>query len=147
MNLKNQRRVAAEILDIGKNRVWFDPDSLDRVDESLTREDLKGCIKDGIIRKRPEKGNSRGRLRHIKSQKKKGLRRGSGHRRGTANARASRKRSWISRIRALRGELTKMKEEREIDRSMYRKLYRQSKGNLFHSRRHLREHVERMKSY
>jgi ribosomal protein L19E len=38
-----------------------------------------------------------------------------------------------------------MKDDKEITVSEYRRYYRQAKGNLFNSRRHLRELVGRMK--
>jgi ribosomal protein L19E len=41
----------------------------------------------------------------------------------------------------LRDELKTLRTAKKIDDSTYRKFYRQIKGNLFHSRRHLREHL------
>lgn len=144
MNLRNQRRLAAEILKAGATRVVFNKERLEDAGEAITREDIRLLIKNGVISVKPLKGNSRGRIREKAAQKKKGRGRGHGSRKGTKNARTPSKKAWVNKIRALRDELRKMKEEKKIDESMYRKLYRQSKGNLFHSRRHVREHVERM---
>ncbi|MGC9005838.1 MAG: 50S ribosomal protein L19e [Candidatus Micrarchaeia archaeon] len=40
------------------NRVRIKPDSLGKVKEALTREDVKALIKDGIVYKVPPKGNA-----------------------------------------------------------------------------------------
>ncbi len=145
MNLRGQRRLAADVLDVGVNRVTFNPERLEDIDEALTREDIRALIKTGAIGKKPVKGVSRGRARAKAEQKRKGRRRGSGHREGSGNARDPSKRRWVNKIRAIRDELRKMRENGDITVSEYRKLYRQAKGNLFQSRRHLREHVERMR--
>jgi large subunit ribosomal protein L19e len=52
----------------------------------------------------------------------------------------------MGKIRAIRDELKKMREGKEITPTEYRVLYVQAKGNLFQSRRHLREQIERMRS-
>ena len=39
-DLRNQRRMAAEILKCGENRVWMNPDRLDEVEDCITRRGL-----------------------------------------------------------------------------------------------------------
>jgi len=146
MNLRGQRRLAAEVMKIGANKVRFNEERLEDVSEALTREDIRALVKSGAITKKPERGVSRGRARERDKQKKKGRQRGKGKRGGTSKARTPKKRSWINKIRAVRDELKNMREKGEITVSEYRKLYRQAKGNLFQSRRHLREHVERTRN-
>lgn len=133
-------------MDVGVNRVQFNTERLNEIAEAITRDDIRALIKDESITKKPAKGNSRGRLRAILAQKKKGRRRGYGHRTGSKTARTPRKKTWISKIRAIRDELRKMKSAGQINEKQYRKLYRQAKGNMFHSRRHLRESIERARS-
>ncbi|OYT54230.1 MAG: 50S ribosomal protein L19e [Candidatus Altiarchaeales archaeon ex4484_2] len=144
MNLNSQKRMAAELLDVGVNRVKINPEAVDDVSTAITRDDIRFYINNKLITAEQEKGISKSRLKHKNTQKKKGKRKGYGHRRGTRNARNNTKREWIRKIRALRDELRKLKAEGGITRPEYRKLYSQAKGNLFHSRRHLREHIERM---
>ena len=144
MDLKGQKRLAADILGVGVNRIKIDPEMLEEVSKAITREDIKYHISTGAISAKPEKGISRGRLHKRMEQKKKGRRRGPGHRSGTRGARMGKKEAWMRKIRAIRNELKKMRENKEIDTSEYRKFYRQAKGNLFHSRRHLREYIARV---
>ena len=145
MNLEGQRRLAAKIMKAGKSRVKFDEERIEDVAGALTREDIRGLIKTGAITSKQKKGNSRWRIRFKNKQKSKGRARGYGHRKGKKAARTPSKRKWIDKIRALRDELRKMRDEKTIKGGQYRTLYRQIKGNLFSSRRHLRESVERMK--
>jgi large subunit ribosomal protein L19e len=143
MDLKSQKRLAAEVLDVGINRVRIDPEMQEDVSKAITREDIRGHISSGAISAIPKKGISKGRLHKRIAQKNKGRRTGHGHRSGSKGVRGGKKEAWMRKIRAIRDELKEMREKKEIDSSKYRKLYRQAKGNLFHSRRHLKEHVER----
>lgn len=145
MDLRSQRRIASEVLSVGENKVRFDPERLTEVSEAITRDDVRALVKQGVVSAKEAKGNSRGRLRKRISQKRKGRQSGHGKRKGTKDARTSKKERWMKTIRAVRDELRKLKTEGVIDGSAYRNLYLKAKGGLFHSRRHLREQVEKMK--
>ncbi|MHA1220378.1 MAG: 50S ribosomal protein L19e domain-containing protein, partial [Candidatus Heimdallarchaeota archaeon] len=43
-DLKTQRNIAADILGIGVNRVYIDPDAADDVQMALTRRDIRSLI-------------------------------------------------------------------------------------------------------
>ncbi len=137
--------MAAKVLNVGENKVKISPDSLDEVSQAITRDDIRHFINNGIITAAPEKGNSKARHALYAEQKKKGRHRGHGSRTGSKKARTQGKRSWIQKVRALRDELKNMKNSKTLGKISYRKLYRQVAGNMFHSRRHLREHIERQK--
>ena len=142
MDLKTQKRMAAEVMDIGKDRVWIDPDEQEKVDEAITRKDIRNLIEGGTIQKKDEKGTSKGRAKHIKKQKKKGRRKGQGSRKGKKGARKSDKKKWMEKIRAIRNRLKEMRDEGEITSDQYRKLYDMSKGGFFRDTKHLENHVE-----
>jgi large subunit ribosomal protein L19e len=145
MNLKSQKRIASKIMKAGKSRIRFNKEKLADISGALTKDDIRGLIKSEAIIKKPKKGNSRGRIRLKKTAKKKGRSKGPGRREGTSKARTPKKRRWINKIRAVRDELRKMKETGQITSSEYRSLYLKAKGNLFQSRRHLHEYVQRVK--
>ena len=133
MNLKNQRRLAASVLNVGVNRVWIDPEMADNVEAAITRQEIKKLINDGAIKAAPEKGLSRGRARAQAEKKKTGRRRGRGSRKGAKYSVVSRKTRWIGRIRAQRKKLRSLKERRIITVNTYRSLYRKAKGGEFRS--------------
>jgi len=142
MDLKNQRRLAAELLKCGVHRVWMDPDNLEEIEKAVTRRDIKNLIKQGIIKARKIKGNSRGRIRKRLMQKKKGRRRGHGSRKGKKTARMPKKRAWIIRIRAIRAYLRELRDKGLIDRKTYRLYYRRAKGGQFKDKAHVKLHLE-----
>lgn len=130
MSLRSQRRLAAEILKVGQNRVWIDPERIDDVEIAITREEIKKLIHEKAIRSRPEKGISRSRARVFHEKKKKGLRRGPGKR---SKSRVSRKEIWMRKIRALRRRLRELKEKRIITRNTYRQFYIMAGSGVFES--------------
>lgn len=132
-DLKSQRRLAAQILKIGQNRVWIDPGKTEDADTAITREEVRKLIHEGAIKSMPEKGVSRGRARLIRGKKRKGRRRGLGSRTGSPRARVSKKEAWMSRIRALRKRLRLLKNRKIIAENAYRKLYRMSSSGRFAS--------------
>jgi large subunit ribosomal protein L19e len=146
VNLAKQKRIAAEVLKVGKGRVWIDPEASESVAEAITREDIRGLITDGVIAAHQKRGVSKGRARFLAHQKALGRRRGHGSRKGTKGARISRKRRWIIKIRALRRRLHDLREEGMVDHTMYRKLYGKAKGGEFRSIAHLNDIVSELRS-
>ena len=49
-SLSNQKRLAAEVLGVGESRIWLDPDKVTDVANAITREDVRGLIKDGTVK-------------------------------------------------------------------------------------------------
>lgn len=142
MNLKPQKRMAADILKCGENRVYFDPYLIEDISLAITREDIRNLIKQGVIQKKYKQGisNYRKNLRH--ERKKKGRARGLGKRKGTKHARTPKKRAWIRRIRPIRRELKKLRDKKLITPANYRKLYKNAKGGMFNSVAQLNRYIK-----
>jgi large subunit ribosomal protein L19e len=138
VNLKLQRRLAAQILKCAPEKVLFNTDELTDVKESITKADIKGLIGLGVITIKNVKGSSRVRARKILVQKRKGLRKGHGSRKGTANARSKKKDEWICRIRKQRELLKSLKLRDKITNKIYNSLANKAKGGFFRSQRHLK---------
>ncbi|HDJ89437.1 MAG TPA: 50S ribosomal protein L19e [Thermoprotei archaeon] len=133
MSYRLVKRLAAEILGVGKTRIWIDMERLDKVSNVLSREDVRKLIKEGIIRKKPVNTPSRGRLR-----KRRGRRKGPGSRKGKI---IDEKKLWMQKVRAQRRYLKMLRNKKIISRKSYRKLYALVKGNMFRSIRHLRSYI------
>ncbi|MGI6009065.1 MAG: 50S ribosomal protein L19e [Methanomethylophilus sp.] len=140
-DLRNQKRLAAEILKCGVNRVWIDPTKEDDVAECITRSDIRTAIDSGAIKAKPKEGTSRGRIRHNEAQKAKGKKKGPGSHKGTLNARDPHKHKWVQTIRPIREELKQLRADGKISPSVYRLYYRRAKGGVYTSRRNLRQHM------
>ncbi|MDI9609906.1 MAG: 50S ribosomal protein L19e [Archaeoglobaceae archaeon] len=145
MDLRIQRRLAAELLTCGQNRVWFDPEALDEISTASTKQDLRELIEKGLIKKKAVKGVCRARINQMRLKKRKGRRSGHGSRKGKKTARMPRKRLWVIRIRAIRRRLRELKTSGQIDTRTYRMLYRKAKGGEFRSVAHLNAFIEEIK--
>lgn len=140
-DLANQKRLAAALLKVGGTRVWMDPEKLEDIATAITREDIRGLIEQGIVKRRPKVGISRGRARARDIKRAKGHRKGHGSRRGAAGARSPTKEQWMRKIRAQRKVLKEMREEKTIDAHNYRILYRKAKGGEFRNVAHLKSYI------
>lgn len=141
MSLKSQRRLAAEIMKIGENRVWIDPERIDYVEAAITREEIKKLIHEKVVKSLPEKGISRARARVFAEKRKKGLRRGPGGKSGPARSKITKKQAWMNRIRPVRRRLRELKDSRAITENVYRKMYDMSESGVFESKADLERYI------
>jgi large subunit ribosomal protein L19e len=129
-----QKRLASEIMKVGKSKVWIDPAKIKEAQSAITRADIKRLIQQGIIKKMPKKVKM--------PKKKKKRRRGPGSKKGSRYAGVTKKRRWINTVRPLRRMLRELKADGSIDNRTYRRLYMLVKGGQFRSRSHLRIYLK-----
>lgn len=132
-NLTSQRRLAAEILGIGQNRVWIDPARIEDVEGTITREEVRKLIHEKIIRTLPEKSVSRARAKTLLEKKRVGRRRGPGSNVGSPRAVVSKKDAWMLKVRSLRKKLRALKASRVITEATYTQYYRMIGSGRFNS--------------
>ncbi len=144
MDLIKVRRIAADVLGVGLQRVWFNPDENVRIKEVMTKEDVRELVSEGIIKKRKPQSQSKGRTRKLKEKKKKGRKTGSGKRKGTKKTRTQKKKNWMSRVRAQRKMIKELKEKdpEAVKKAGYSKVYRMIKGNYFKGKKYIQAYVE-----
>ena len=138
MDLKVQKRLAAQILNCSPKRIVFDNDRLDDIKQAITKRDLRLLVGDKAITMIPARGVSRARARKIQVQKAKGRRKGAGSRKGRANTHTHERETWRSRVRVQREFLKLLVTKQIIDKKAYRDLYLKSKGAYFRSIRHIK---------
>ena len=142
MDLKVQKRLAAQVMKCSPKRVVFDNDNLEEIKKSITNRDIKLLIGAGVITKIPARGVSRVRARKIKVQKSKGRRKGPGSKKGKHDARYQSKMVWMNNIRVQRAFLSLLLSKNLIDKKAYRMLYLKCKGGYFRSRRHIKLYLD-----
>ena len=142
MNLKTQHRIASSLFNVGKKRIWIDPSKASEVEEAITKKDIRGLIKKGIIKILHKRGISSFRINKIRLQKRKGRRKNIGSRKGAYGARVGKKRAWIIKIRSQKSYLKELKNTLKINKKNYRVLYRKAKGGFFRSVRHIKLFIE-----
>lgn len=141
-DLKAQKRLAADVLDVGKNRVWFDPEAQGEIADAITREEIRELVDQGTIQSKEARSNSRGRARERQEKRAYGHRKGAGKRKGKAGARQNEKEQWQNQIRAQRRRLRELREEGELDSTQYRELYNKSRGGEFRSVRYMMNYID-----
>ncbi len=141
-DLSPQRRLAADVLDVGTNRVWLDPDRQGDIADAITREDVRDLVQEGAIRAAEPQGNSRGRARERQAKRAYGHQTGAGSRKGTAGARSDPTDEWRSRVRAQRRRLRELRDGGELPPADYRELYAAVGGGEFDSVADLQRYVD-----
>jgi large subunit ribosomal protein L19e len=143
-NLSGQRRLAAQILKIGQNRVWINPERMSDVEGAITREEIRKLIHEKIIISLPQKGVSRSRAKIIRVKKLKGRRNGPGSLKGAGNAKVTKKEVWMIKIRSLRRRIRDLKARKIITETTYTQYYRMAGSGRFESiadlKRNLKAH-------
>ena len=132
-NLSGQRRLAAQILKIGQNRVWINPEHMDDVEGAITREEIRKLIHEKIIVSLPVAGVSRSRAKVIRAKKRMGRRSGPGSVTGAGYAKVTQKEAWMLKIRSLRRKLRELKASRTIAETTYTQYYRMAGSGRFDS--------------
>src|SRR3989338_6279510 len=141
--LNVQKRLAAQILKCGRNRVRFDPDRLEDIKEAITKTDIRSLIGEGVISKKKLMNTSRFWARKRKEQKSHGKQKGFGSRKGKSTARGLRpKRIWINKIRLQRRFIMELRDGKKIESKDYHELYMKTKGGFFRSIRHLKLYTQ-----
>jgi large subunit ribosomal protein L19e len=141
-DLKAQKRLAADVLGVGENRVWFDPEAQGEIADAITRDDVRELVEDGVIDAKDATGNSRGRARERATKRAYGHQKGHGNRKGKSGGRQSDKAQWQQDIRAQRRRLRELREDGDITRSQYRELYDQASGGEFDSVADLERYID-----
>lgn len=142
MILKNQRRLAAELLKCSEKRVCFDKESLEDIKEAITKADIRGLISGKVITKKPVKSISKVRARKIRLQKIKGRQKGQGSRKGKYTARNPKKEVWANKVRLQRSFIKILREKEVLTKSDYQKIYLKIKGGFFRSKRHIKLYLQ-----
>ena len=137
-----QRKLAAQILKCGENRIRFDPEKLEEIKEAITKADIRILINSGAISSRRLLNTSRFWARKRKNQKKNSRQKGFGSRKGKKTARLNPKKTWMNKIRLQRGFIKSLRDGNLIETKDYHELYMKAKGGFFRSIRHLKLYTQ-----
>jgi large subunit ribosomal protein L19e len=145
VNIRKKRELVARILGVGVNRVRFEPDKLEDVADSITRDNIKALVKSGAIWTVRPKGTSRGRAEEKRSVWKVHGK-GPGSKKGRKTARVGKKEVYVKRVRSMRYHLKVMKERKDITNDVYWQMYKKVNGGQIRSLAHLRETAKEAKA-
>lgn len=123
MAISAVKRLAAEILNVGLNKIRFDPAKINEASGVTTREDVAKLIESGVVKKLPFKG---------RDSTAKRRRRSSAHIRGKT---FSDKEAWMKKIRSQRKFLTSLFTEKAITREVKNSTYGKIKSGIFKNKK------------
>ncbi|MEW5997068.1 MAG: 50S ribosomal protein L19e [Candidatus Micrarchaeota archaeon] len=132
MSATTVKRLASDILGAGISRIRLQKESLSRVEEALTRADVRNLIDEGIVYALPERAGHRTRERP-KSR--------HGSRKGRKKAREGGKSAWMGRVRAQRRYLRELLGSGELPRPHKRAVYSKIKGGAFRGKAAMRAYL------
>ena len=147
MNLRNQKRIAADILKKGVKKIKFNTERSSDIKEAITRSDIRTLIIDKAIKAEPKRGVSRSRARKTIIQKRKGRQTGSGSRKGKKTSRLSKKQDWMNHVRKQREFVKELRDKKLITTSVYRTMYKKIKGGYFRSKNHVKLYLTENKLF
>ncbi|MAG39936.1 hypothetical protein CMI41_03140 [Candidatus Pacearchaeota archaeon] len=131
MNLAKKKVLAAKVLKVGKNRIFFANENLSEIKEAITRQDITDLYNAGAIQ-----------IKEVSGRKKIVKRK---HRRRIGkvkNKTNTRKREYVIITRKLRKLIKHLSRTGKIDKETYRQTRKQIRARKFRSKRHLKEHLE-----
>jgi large subunit ribosomal protein L19e len=128
-----RRRLAARIMKCGNNRIWFNPESLKKIEKAITRGDVRKLILNRDIKKRPE---NKKKTPVVKKKQR------SGSRKGRKGARQGKKANWFKIVRPQRRLVKQLRAEDKLTPGSYRKLYIMVKSGVFRSKAHMKKYID-----
>lgn len=138
VNIRKKRELISRILGVGVNRVRFEPDKLEDVADSITRDNMRNLIRNGTIWTIKPRGTSRARAEaKLAVRRKHGS--GAGSKKGKKSARVGKKKFYIVRTRAMRRRLKVLKDRKDISSEKYWSTYKKINGGHVRSLAHLRD--------
>ena len=132
--LKAKKTMAAKVLGVGTNKVWFDPLRLNEIKEAITKHDIQDLIKDGAIKKHPTIGNKRRSGRIRLKRKLKGRRRNEGKIKFKGI-----QEDYPKKIRKLRAFVKNLRYNKKISKEQYKKVYRLVKAGVLKNKQNILE--------
>jgi large subunit ribosomal protein L19e len=128
MGLKNKKQLAAKVLKIGKERVYFNPESLKQIEEAITRQDILDLKESGAIVVKEIKG----RKKIVRRKHKRG--------KGKVKKKVNKtKKDYVVLTRKLRKHAKSLKKRGQIDSEQYSGIRKKIRASKFKSKRHLSE--------
>ena len=144
-NLKSKKIMASRGFSVGIKRIKINPDSVDKLNDAITRGSIRSLKKDGVIQIKSKQGISSGRRRIVRQKSTKRGRK-AGSKEGAKYSRITKKRLWILKVRSQRKRLHMLKDREEISNTLFWKLYLTSSSGQIRSVKHLQELVLKFQS-
>jgi large subunit ribosomal protein L19e len=131
MNLRTKKILAAKAFDVGKNRIYFNPERLSDIKEAITKQDMLTLKEEGAIQIKLIGGR--------KKIEKRKRRRGPGKIKMKIK---TRKRDYVRLTRKLRRYIKGLRQDGTIDKGTYKDIRVKIRTKSYKSLSGLKEYIE-----
>jgi large subunit ribosomal protein L19e len=131
MNLSKKKELASKVLGVGKNKIYFSPESLSDIKEAITKQDILSLHQEGIIMIKPK----RGRKKVVKRRTKRGP--------GKIKFKVRhRKRDYMNLTRKLRKYLMALRDNGTVSRENYYNARRKIRMKTFKNMSYFKDYLK-----
>ena len=129
MNLSKKKKLAANTLKVGKERIMFVKSRLEEIKEAITKQDIRDLCKDKAIIIKDIKG---------RKQKKKKKSKSTGNIRKKVK---TRKKDYATLTRKLRNYVKELKNQGKLSENEVKEIRKKIRNKIFRSKAHLKEQI------
>ena len=130
MNIRKKKILAANAMQVGKDRIVFNVERLDEIKEAITKQDIRDLVSAGAIIVK----DIRGRKTEVK---RKTRRRAGSVKKKVKNSKAV----YVIITRKLRNYISELRDQEKITEEQFWKLRKEIRARTFKSKSHLKEHL------
>ena len=135
MKLRKKKKLTAETIGVGKDRIIFVEERLDEIKEALTKQDIRDLFTEGAIKLREVKG----RKTNVKRKNKKGP--------GNIKKKVkNRKQEYVKITRKLRGYTRELKNQGRLSREEAKEIRKRIRNRDFKSKANLKNYIEALRT-
>lgn len=130
MNIRKKKILAANAMNVGKDRIVFNTARLDEIKEAITKQDIRDLVSAGAIIVKDIKGRKA-------VVKRKTRRRAGSVKKKVKNS----KTAYVIITRKLRNYISELRDQEKITEEQFWKLRKEIRARAFKSKSHLKEHL------
>ena len=131
MNLLNKKRLAANTLGVGLDRIKFNTERTNEIKEAITRQDILDLVKSRAI----EIKEIKGRRTHYIHRRRRGY--------GKIKKKVKqRKQNYVNLTRKLRSYINELKKQGRITKEQYYDIRKKIKASIYKSKSHLKSLIK-----
>lgn len=132
--LDKRKILAAKVLGVGKNKIWFDSNRLAEIKEAITKQDIRDFYAEGVIAIKEKIGR--------RAKERRRTKKGAGKIKMKLK---NRKQIYVKHIRKQRAYAKELKKQGKLSQEQFVDIRKKIKARAFKDKAHLKEHIGGLK--